>query len=73
MKKNLKVALLSALAVAGVATVASCTTDAETTTSTTTSSSTVTDNGTLNISVNYQSGSKVSGVSYQMADTVTLT
>ena len=86
MKKNLKVAVLSSLAVAAVATVASCGGKDTTTTTTavpSTSESSTSGNSTtttynhdpageLNISVHYASGSKVSGVSYQLGDTVTL-
>ncbi len=83
MKKNLKVALLSTLAVAGVATIASCSKPATTSTtgsqpasqptSQPTSTSRYDGKGaTLRVAIDYQSGSKVSGVSYQMKDSVTL-
>ncbi len=78
MKKQLKVGLLSTLALLGVASVASCggnndpsssTGGSSTPSSSTPSSSSVVKTGKLNVAVNY---SQQSGISYQGADAVTL-
>ncbi len=61
MKKKISLVALSAVALAGGASLASC-------------GNTVTSNGwsDLDIAINYTSGQKVSGVSYQMATSTTL-
>lgn len=70
MKKQLKVGLLSALAVLGVASAASCGGNQESSSSSSNTGSTYDGNGrTINIAINY---SQKNGVSYQGKDATTL-